>query len=63
LENKDLKLKLLESPADLKHGRPTQYGVIEEREFTFVTLFAKPFPVSFAAKAEEIAYLWVQRIK
>ena len=58
---KDLKQKFLNSPADLKHNCPTQYGVIEERVVAFVTLLrnmSKPLPVSFSiikAKAEEMA--------
>ena len=58
---KDLKQKFLNSPADLKHNRPTQYCAIEERVVTFVTLLRnmpKPLPLSFSiikAKAEEMA--------
>ena len=58
---KDHKEKFLNSPADLKRNRPTQYGAIEERVVAFVTLLCnmpKPLPVSFSiikAKAEEMA--------
>ena len=54
---KDLKQKCIDSPADLKHSRPTQYGAIEERVVAFVTLLrnrSKPLPVSFSMiKAED----------
>ena len=58
---KDLKQKFLNSPADLKCNRSTQYGTIEERVVAFVTLLRnmpKPLRVLFSiikAKAEEIA--------
>lgn len=48
---KDLKQKFIESPADLKRIRPTQYSAIEEKVVAFVTLLRnrpKLLPMSFS---------------
>ncbi len=59
---KDLKLKFLESPTDLKRSRSTQYGAIEEKVVAFVTMLRnrpKPLPVSFSMMWPPVALVQV----